>query len=456
MDRFDCVILGGGSAAEAVWGALGDRRVAVVEAARVGGECPYVACMPSKALLRSAHLRRAIQRAPDLASWDRVAPDDPVATWARAVERRDRIADARDDREAARQLEASGATLLRGQGVILGPGRLQVGSDTLEWTDLVVATGSCPLVPPVPGLAEVATWSSDEALSQPGRPAQLVVLGGGPVGCELAQIYASFGARVTLVEAAPRLLPAEEPPAGRLLAAAFTEDGVEVRVGTRVETAEPGEGTARLRCDDGRVLVAERVLVAVGRRPRTADIGLERCGIVPGPRGIAVDDACRVRGQGHVYAGGDVTGVAPFTHTAAYQGRVIAAALRGEMVRADYRAIPRVVYTEPTVAAVGLTEAAAREAGLVVATGEADLAETARAQADGERRGWLKLVADRSAEVLVGATAVGPGADGWIGEAALAIAARVSLGQLSEIVHAFPTYSQAYESALRRLRQGAG
>ncbi len=243
---------------------------------------------------------------------------------------------------------------------------------------------------------------------------------------------------------------------GELLAAALSADGVDVRVAATVASAEPADGGGRLRLEDGARLAAERVLVVVGRRPQTDGIGLDSCGIEPGPEGIRVDDTCRVVGQQHVFAAGDVTGIAPFTHTASYQGRVIAAALPGRAVRADYRAFPRAVFTEPTVAAVGLTAARAREAGHRVLVAVTGLDRTARALAEGDPRGRLLLVADRSAGVLGGATAVGPGADGWIGEAQLAIQMALPITRLTEVVRPFPSFAKAYEPALRELAAQLG
>lgn len=452
MDTYPCVVLGAGSAAEPVFRTLRDRPLAVVEAERVGGTCPYLACMPSKALLRSASLRSGLRRAVELGAAGRaVDPGAAGPAWARATRRRDAIAEGRDDAEAAAQLLATGATLVRGRGVIEGPGRLRVGDRLLAWGALVIATGSTDVRPAIPGLDLVPTWSSDEALAADELPASLAILGGGPVGCELAQVYASFGSRVTLVEAESGLLPREEPLAGELVAEVLRADGAVVRLGTRVEAASLEAGRARLRCHDGTAIVVDRVLLGLGRRPRTDGIGLETLGLAPGGGGLAIDDRCRVIGPEHVYAAGDVTAVAPFTHTAAYQGRIVASALAGGSARADYRAIPRVVYTTPPVAAVGRTESQARAEGAEVVTAEAEVGATARAAADGDRLGRVKLVADREEGILLGACAVGGGADAFIGELALAIRARVPVALLAELVHPFPSQPEVLEPALRSL-----
>jgi pyruvate/2-oxoglutarate dehydrogenase complex dihydrolipoamide dehydrogenase (E3) component len=456
MEEFDVVILGTGSAAEAVWDGLSGRAVAAVEMARVGGECPYVACMPSKAMLRSAQVRALLGRVPGFgaASEHRVEGDARQA-YAAAAARRDRIAESRDDTGMAESLRHRGVALLRGRGRVLRPGVVGVGGTEVGYRDLVVATGSEPSPPPVPGLDAVPTWSSDDALSSAELPGSLAILGGGPVGCELAQIYAAFGSRVVLLEAGERLLGREEPEASAAVRATLEAVGVEVRVGAAVgeaRVAESGAG-ALLLLEGGAVVDAERVVAATGRRPRVEGLGLELLGVSSeGP--LEVDERCRVVGTEHLWAAGDVTGVAPFTHTADYQGSVVARNLMGEDVRADYRALPRAVYTDPPVAAAGLTVAEAHERGLAVETARFDLSETARALTEGAGEpegGCLVLVADRRERVLVGATAVGPHADEWLGEALLAIRARVPVEVAAEVVHPFPTFSEAYGPSLRQL-----
>lgn len=456
MDIYDIVVLGGGSGGEWIWQEVPDRRIAVVEAGRVGGECPFVACVPSKAMLRSAHVRRLAGRAEQLGAAAGPLPaGDPAAAYQRAAARRDEASDHRDDSGNVEDLRRSGAVLYRGRGRISGPGRLTVsgagGTVVIGWRDLVISTGSRPVMPPVDGLDQVPTWTSDEALSSPDRPGRLAVLGGGPVGCELAQIYADFDVAVTLIESSDRLLAKEEPAASRTIAEALTGDGVDVRTGVRLESCRAVPGGAELRMSGGDRIVVDRVLVAAGRRPNVEDIGLETIGVEPGRQGIEVDDRCRVIGAPRVWAAGDVTGVAPYTHTANYQSRTVAAGLRGEESRADYRAIPRAVYTSPAVAAVGLTEADARDRGVDVVVETMAVGETARAATDGTGPGGLILVADRRRQVLVGVTAVGPGADEMIGEAILAVRAEVPIGVLADTVHPFPTHSEAYEPPLRRL-----
>ena len=457
MDTFDVVVLGAGTAGEMAAGELAEagRRVAVVERHRVGGICPFVACMPSKAVLRSAEVRALAALAPQVgAATVPLAGDDSVAAYRAAVARRDRIADGRDDHRHVERLRDKGITLIRGDARVTAPGVVTVatpdGDRELGWTDLVVATGTHPLVPPIEGIEAVDVWTSDDVWSRDELPSSAAVLGGGPVGCEVAQALTRFGCHTSLIEAEERLLAAEEPKVGDTLAQAFLTDGIDVRTGVTATRVTPLEGGVLVSLSDGSEVARERLIVATGRAPNV-DLGLEVLGIEPGEKGLATDERCRVVGAEHVWAIGDVTGVAPFTHTANYQGRVVAANLCGEDRVADYRAVPRTVYSDPEVAAVGLTEAQARDAGIDVASAAIELVETSRAYTDGVASGCLVLVADARERVLVGAAAVGPHAGEWIGEALVAIRARVDLDTLADVVQPFPTYNQAYETLLRDL-----
>lgn len=460
METFDVVVLGAGSAGESIANALAQagRSVALVESLRVGGECPYVACMPSKSMLRSAGVRAQSKALRELGG-AATAPtlDDEDLAFRAAVQRRDEVAEGRDDSSAAKGVEDSGVVLVRGRGRICRPGVVDVEGRELGWTDLVMGTGSAPVLPPVEGLDRVPTWTSDEALSAQDRPVSLLVMGGGAVGCELAQVHVRFGVRVTLVESGPQLVGKEERSIAEALGVVLRAEGIDIRLGVEVQRAElTGDGLARVHLSDGTKVEAARVLVAVGRQPTTEGLGLDVLGIEVGDKGeLQVDDHCRVEGQQHVWAAGDVTGIAPYTHTANYQARIVTENLLGGDRTADYRAIPRAVYTDPAVASVGMDAETAQEQGIDVVTAVMDLADVARTATEGNDGGRLVLTADRARGVLIGAAAIGPHADEWLSEATLAIRAEVPLSVLTDVVHAFPTFGEAYEPPLRELAEKA-
>jgi pyruvate/2-oxoglutarate dehydrogenase complex dihydrolipoamide dehydrogenase (E3) component len=462
MPQFDVVVFGGGTAGVhvATEVARAGRTVAVVEAGLVGGECPYLACMPSKSLLQSA--RRG-------------------ETWEHAVARRDEVTGHLDDSAAAARLAQAGVTLIRGTATVTKPGVVEVTpisaippdnrpNDVAEteiaslgYTDLVIATGSEPVAPPIEGLPDVPTWTSAEALTWPDLPRRLIVLGAGPVGCELAQIYAAFGSQATLIEAEDHALPGEAQFTGEILADGLRRTGVDVRLGSAAVKAETTDSGLALTLADGSRIEADRVLLATGRRPRLSGLGLDKLGIDVGPTmAIPVDANCQVvvpasasgrprrKNAGQVWAAGDVTGVAGYTHTANYQARIVAANILGDHREADYSAIPRVVYTTPSVYAVGVSPARTDPAEMELLTAGFDLAETARATVEDDDRGRVELYADPAGH-LVGAAAVGLYAEEWMAEITLAVRAQVPLDVLAEVVHAFPTYGIALEEPLREL-----
>lgn len=432
--HYDAVVLGGGTAGELVATGLAraGRDVALVENRLVGGESRYFACVPSKSLLLSA--RRG-------------------ETWEMAVARRDALTGHRADERIVAGMAEEGVTVLRGRGQVTAPGRIEVDGAEHGFGDLVLCTGSEPVIPPVDGLADVPLWTSDGALAVPDLPRRLVILGGGPVGCELAQVYAAFGSQVAVVEASGRLLTAEAPFAGEVLADALRRMGVDLRLGAALSQVERKESGLRLWLSDGGTLDADRILVAAGRRPRVEGLGLETLGVATSPgHGVPVDETCRVpSSSGDVWAAGDVTGVARTTHAARYQARLVLANLLGEHRAADYRAIPRVVYTTPTVYAVGISPKQAEELGIDLLTAGYDLAATARAAVEADERGRVELYADRSRGLLIGAAAAGLYAEEWMSEIALAIRAETPLSVLTDVVHAFPTYGESVEAPLREL-----
>lgn len=436
QNHYDAVVLGGGTAGELVAAGLAraGRDVALVENRLVGGESPYFACVPSKSLLLSA--RRG-------------------ETWEMALARRDELAGRRGDDPAVARMAEAGVTVLRGRGRVLEPGRVEVDGAVHGYGDLVVCTGSEPVIPAVEGLADVPLWTSAEALSVPDLPRRLVILGGGPVGCELAQVYAAFGSQVAVVEASGRLLTAEAPFAGEVVADALRRMGVDLRLGAAVGNVERKDVGVRLWLSDGGTLDADRVLVAAGRRPRVEGLGLETLGIAVSPgEGVPVDETCRVPSStGGVWAAGDVTGIARTTHAARYQAQIVLANLLGRRREADYRAIPRVVHTSPSVYSVGISPTRAAELRIDLLTAGYDLAATARAAVEADERGRVELYADRSRGLLVGAAAAGRHAEEWMSEIALAIRAETPLSLLADVVHAFPTYGEAVEAPLRELAE---
>ena len=658
MPDFDVVVLGGGTSGVLVATGLAHagRSVALIEAGLVGGESPYLACLPSKSMLASA--RRG-------------------ETWEHAVARRNEVTGHLDDSMFAARLADAGVQLIRGTGQVTEPGSIEVTPTSrsrrgqaektvLGYADLVIATGSEPLAPPVEGLPDVPTWTSAEALSSQDLPRHLIVMGAGPAGCELTQVYAAFGSQVTLIEAEPQVLPDEAPFTGEILSNALRRRGADLRLGSPVVKAAPMDKGLALILADGTSLEGDRILLATGRRPRLAGLGLDKLGITPSPAGaLPVDTTCRVQtangqptsatgqptaaataqptaaatsaaasaalpvavptqptaapgqpgvasgqpgvasgqpatagqpttgtgqpvaapgqpavvagqattaagqpaavpgqptavpgqptavpgqptaapgqattasdqpvatgqpagvpgqptavpgqptaatgqpvsapgqpaestaqpsaaaataqpaaaaaqptaaqpaaaatpqaaaagrpmtGSGRVWAAGDVTGIAPYTHTARYQASVVIANILGEHRVADYRAIPRCVYTTPSVCCVGVSPGQAAAAGIQLRTVGHDLAETARAAVEDDDRGRIELYADMTrGDVLVGAAAVGRSAEEWMGELALAIRAGIPLKTLADVVHAFPTYGEAIERSLRELAVG--
>jgi dihydrolipoamide dehydrogenase len=437
------VVLGAGATGEAFVAALrkldADAEITVVEHELVGGECSYWACIPSKTLLRPLEVVARARLAPGAA--EAVGAVDP----ARVFWWRDQIAE-KDDASQAEWLAKQGAELVRGTGVVAEPGLVTVNGRELPYDALLVSTGSVPVTPPIEGLAEVPYWGSREGTSASAVPESLAIVGGGAVGCELAQAYGRLGSRVTLVQGGGRLLPRMDAEAAEILAEAFTEEGIELRFDARATRVEGGAGEPfRLELEGQAPVVAERLLVATGRKPNVDGFGLERLGVTIGKQGIAVDEGLAA-GDG-VWAAGDVTGVALFTHVGKYQGRVAAANVAGGEAKADYRAIPASVFTDPQVASAGDTSGE----GAVTSTWRLESVSRTSTFQRPKQAGLVKLYADPERRVLVGATAVGPEAGEWIGQLTLAVRAEVPVDVLRDTIQPFPTFSEAVYFAARDL-----
>lgn len=443
----DVIVIGMGPGGEDVAGRLAKAGLQVVgiEAQLVGGVCPYWGCVPSKMMIRAANLLAEARRIPGIAGDATVTPD-----WAPVAQRiREQATDDWDDTAAVDRFVGKGGTLVRGRGRLSGPDTVTVGERTFHARrGIVVATGTTASIPPITGLADTPFWTNREMIEAKELPTSMIVLGGGAIGAELAQVVRRFGVETTVVEAADGLLPLEEPRAGEILAEVFTDEGIEVITGIgATEVRHDQEFSVTLA--DGRVVTAEQLLVATGRRVDLESIGTDTIGIDPSQRSLPVDEHLRVTDG--VWAVGDVTGEGAFTHVAIYQARIVAADLLGEPhAPADYSALSRVTFTDPEVGSVGLTVRAARDAGIDVMVGSADLPSTARGwlHAVGNE-GFIQLVADRDRGVLVGATAMGPNGGEVLGLLALAVHARVPIEQLRTMIYAYPTFHRGIEDALR-------
>lgn len=443
--RYDAIVIGAGPAGEVAASRLAAQglRVALIERELVGGECAYWACVPSKTLLRPPEVRAEAARVAGV--------DRPPQRWAAVAAYRDFMIRNLDDTSQVEEYRDEGVDVYKGEGRITGHGSVQVAEHALSTERIIVATGSDPAIPPIEGLAEAGFWTNRQATTLAELPDSVIVLGGGPVGVELAQFFARFEVMVTLIQAEDRLIAREEPAVGELIGKALEAEGIDLRLASSAESVTRADGTYRVRLSGGDEVQGSELLVATGRRARVRDIGLESVGIQPGPHGIEVDERCRA-GDG-VWAIGDVTGVMQFTHVGMYQGRIAAADIAGEQPRASYDAIPRVVFSDPEIAAVGLTEGRAREQGIELATSRIKLREQlARPWTyEEDPRGELGLLADRERQVLVGAWAVAPLASEWIHQAALAIKTRIPLAVLRDTVAQFPTFSEAYLKGLEAL-----
>ncbi|MGH7761401.1 MAG: dihydrolipoyl dehydrogenase family protein [Candidatus Dormibacteraceae bacterium] len=443
--EFDVVCLGGGVAGEAIAGGLQGSGIslAVVERELVGGECPYWGCIPSKTLLRSGETLEEADRARTLAA-SRVEYDVDFPKVSRRVLW---MARDLDDTRPAAALEATGAKLFRGAGTLVDLRTVEVGGEQLVARKaVVIANGSTAALPPIPGLDKVHYWTNRQATVPRELPATLAVLGGGAVGVELGQAFARLGSKVTVIEAGPRILALEEPEAGAALRPHLEADGITVMVGDPCMAVEPHGDGVMLSLESGAIVDADRLLVATGRRPNFE--AWRASGLAQTDRGWLKVDPATLEAHADVYGVGDVTGLGGFTHLAYYHGQVVARRLRGEDARADHTAVPRVTFTDPEVASVGLSEAAALERGIDVVTAAADPAEAARGYIHDFHGGALKLIADRKGGALIGATMVTPRAGEILGELVLAVKVGTPVRLLADVIHPFPAFNRVLGAVL--------
>jgi pyruvate/2-oxoglutarate dehydrogenase complex dihydrolipoamide dehydrogenase (E3) component len=448
----DIIVVGMGPGGEDVAGRLAEAGLDVigVEAELVGGECPYWGCIPSKMIIRAANLLEEGRRIPGMAGASSVQPDwAPVATRIRQE-----ATDTWDDTVAVERFESKGGTLVRGRARLDGPGRVVVGGHELVATrGVVLNTGAHAFIPPIDGLQDTPFWTNREAIACEEAPASLAVLGGGAIGVELAQAFSRFGTKVTVLEAAGSLVAAEEAEAGVALRAVFEAQGITVLTDTSATGVHHDGAAFTLELSTGDTLSAQHLLVAVGRHVDLATLGVASVGLDPDGRALEVDDHLRVVGAEKLWGVGDVTGRGAFTHMSMYQADIVVNDVLGnDVVPADYRAVPRVTFTDPEIGSVGLSERQARDQGMRVRTGSTTVSSSARGWIHKVgNEGFIKVVEDADRGVLVGATSMGPWGGEVLGFLVLAIQAVVPTTTLAHMIYAYPTFHRGIETAVKDL-----
>ena len=450
-EHVDVVVVGLGVGGEEVAGRLAQAglKVAGLDHGLVGGECPYWGCVPSKMMIRAANLIAETRRVDGMAGTASVTPD-----WTPVAKRiREEATDSWDDKVAVDRLVGKGVVFARESGRLTGPRTVAAGDTEYEARKgIVIATGTVPSIPPIDGLQETPYWTNREAIETETLPASLVLLGGGAIGLELAQVFARFGVTVTVVEAIERVLAMEEPESSDLAQQALERDGITFEVGARAEHVSHDGKEFTVTLGSGATVTGEKLLVATGRRVDTARLGLDSAGQDPSARSIGTDE--RMRAGDGLWAVGDVTGHGAFTHMAMYEANIAVHDILGteDAPVADYRAVPRVTFTDPEIGAVGMTEQQARDAGLDIRTGTAQIPSSTRGWIHkAGNDGFIKLVVDSGRDVLVGATSAGPTGGEVLGALAVAVKAEVPLATLRETIYAYPTFHRALGDALREV-----
>jgi pyruvate/2-oxoglutarate dehydrogenase complex dihydrolipoamide dehydrogenase (E3) component len=450
-EEFDVVCVGVGPAGEALASELHDSglSLAVVEINKVGGECPYWGCIPSKTMLRAGETLAEARRALDFAA----STVEYTVDYGKILNRTKYAARELDDTKSAQGIADNGATLFRGRGRVRGPRTVEVDGTTLTARKaLVIATGTSPAVPhDVVGLDEVEFWTNREVLYAPSLPKSMVVLGAGPAGVELGQAFLRYGTQITMLENGPRVLAAEEPEAGDYVQKSLIEEGMTIACACGTDRVEPGGDGVIVYRGDEEPVTAERLFVSTGRKPNSEDIDAGAAGIKLTSRGfVEVDRETLEAGDG-IYGAGDINGIGGFTHLSDYQGHIIGRRIKGEPVTAHHEAIPRVTYCDPEVASVGLSEDQAKKRGINVKIVSEDLANTARGWIHGAPGGLVKVIADQDRRQLVGATLVGPRSGELLNEISLAIRAEISLDVLADLIHPFPSFGRIFQGVFARL-----